>query len=494
MSTKLPTPTTLTTEAGAPVPANQHSQTAGPRGPVLLQDFHLLEKLARFNRERIPERVVHAVGAGAHGHFVVTSSDVARYTRMKMFSEKGKKTEVFARFSTVAGSRGAADAARDPRGFALKFYTEDGNWDLVGNNTPIFFLRDGIKFPDFIHSQKYDPHTNRQEPDNIWDFFSRSPETTHQFMILFGDRGIPATLRHMDGFGSHTFQWVNTAGERVWVKFHFKTDQGIKNLTTEEAARISGQDPQHHLHDLYQAIERGDHPSWTLHVQIMPEKDAASYRVNPFDLTKVWSHKDYPLVEIGRLVLDRTPPNFFADTEQSAFDPGHLVPGVGPSPDRMLQARLFAYGDAARYRLGINHLQLPINAPHGVPGGPRNYGRDGYMAGGDNGGAARNYEPNSYGGPVQTGEPLYDGFEVSGRTDASAEGLHPEDDDFGQAGALYRLMPADARARLVENVAGSLGQVTRDDVIARAIDHFRSADADLGARLTEAVRARRAAG
>ena len=492
MSTKLPIPTTLTTEAGAPVPHNQHAQTAGPTGPVLLQDFHLLEKLARFNRERIPERVVHAVGAGAHGHFEVTHPEVARYTRMKMFSEKGKKTEVFARFSTVAGSRGAADAARDPRGFALKFYTEDGNWDLVGNNTPTFFLRDGIKFPDFIHSQKYDPYTNRQEPDNIWDFFSRSPEATHQFTWLFGDRGLPASLRHMDGFGSHTFQWVNAQGERVWVKFHFKTNQGIKNFTSEEGALVSGQDPQHHLHDLYKAIERGEHPSWTLKVQIMSEQQAATYRFNPFDLTKVWSQKDFPLIEIGRLVLDRTPENFFADTEQSAFDPGHFVPGVGPSPDRMLQARLFAYGDAARYRLGVNHTELPINTPHAVPGGPRNYGRDGYMRGGANGGASKNYEPNSYGGPVQTGEPLYNGYDVSGRTDAYVEGLHAEDNDFVQAGDLYRLMPSDAKTRLIENLAGSLAQVRRDDVIAASIEHFRSADAELGSRLTEAVRLRRA--
>ena len=362
MTTKLKVSSTLTTEAGAPVPQNQHAQTAGPTGPVLLQDFHLLEKLARFNRERIPERVVHAVGAGAHGHFEVTNPDLAKYTKMKIFADKGKTTEVFARFSTVAGSRGAADTARDPRGFALKFYTEDGNWDLVGNNTPTFFVRDGIKFPDFIHSQKYDPYTNRQEPNNIWDFFSRSPEATHQFTILFGDRGIPASLRNMDGFGSHTFQWVNAAGERRWVKFHFKTDQGIKNLTSEEAAVIGGQDPQPHIHDLYKAIETGNHPSWTAKVQIMTEAQAATYRFNPFDLTKVWSQKDFPLIEIGKLVLDRTPENFFADTEQSAFDPGHFVPGIGPSPDRMLQARLFAYGDAARYRLGTN---LMLSAYHG---------------------------------------------------------------------------------------------------------------------------------
>lgn len=492
MST-LPIPTPLTTEAGAPVATNQHSQTAGPTGPVLLQDFHLLEKLARFNRERIPERVVHAVGAGAYGHFEVTNPDVARYTRMKMFSEKGKKTEAFVRFSTVAGSRGAADSVRDPRGFAVKFYTEDGNWDLVGNNTPIFFLRDGIKFPDFIHSQKYDPYTNRQEPDNVWDFFARTPQATHQFTILFGDRGIPASLRHMDGFGSHTFQWANAHGDRVWVKFHFKTNQGIKNLTSEESERTAGRDPQHHLHDLYQAIERGHHPSWTLKVQLMPERDAPTYRFNPFDLTKVWSQKDYPLIEIGRLVLDRLPESFFAETEQSAFDPGHMVPGVGPSPDRMLQARLFAYGDAARYRLGINHIQLPVNAPHDVRGGLRNYGRDGAMRFDGNGGRAKNYEPNGYDGPIETGEPLYEGLDVSGRTGAVVEPLHTEDNDFVQAGDLYRLMGADEKTRLVENLAGSLAQVKRDDVIAMSIGHFRRADEVLGARLTAAVRARREA-
>jgi len=367
----------LRTEAGAPVADNQHSQTAGPGGPIVLQDQHLIEKLARFNRERIPERVVHAVGSGAYGHFTVTTAAAARYTRMRMMSAVGKRTAVFARFSTVAGSKGAPDCVRDPRGFALKFYTEDGNWDLAGNNTPIFFLRDPIKFPDFIHSQKYDPYTNEQEPDNVWDFFSHSPEATHQFTWLFGDRGIPASYRHMDGFGSHTFQWVDAAGERSWVKFHFKTDQGIRCLGNEESARICGTNPQHAQQDLRTAIERGEFPSWTLKVQVMPEADAASYRFNPFDLTKVWPYQDYPLIEVGKLVLDRNPDDFFADVEQSAFDPGHFVPGIGPSPDKMLQGRLFAYGDAHRYRLGVNHTQLPVNAPRGVAGGAHNYGRDG---------------------------------------------------------------------------------------------------------------------
>jgi catalase len=489
----MPNRTTLTTEAGAPVVDNQHSQTAGAAGPVLLQDHHLIEKLARFNRERIPERVVHAVGTGAYGYLEVTSADVPRFTRMKVFSAVGKRTPAFVRFSTVAGSRGAPDTARDPRGFAVKVYGEDGNWDLVGNNTPVFFLRDGIKFPDFIHSQKYDPFTNRQEPDNIWDFFSRSPEATHQFTWLFGDRGIPASLRHMDGFGSHTFQWVNAAGERHWVKFHFKTDQGIRCLTTEEAERIGGKDPGHHQKDLYDAISRGEHPSWTLKVQVMPERAAATYRFDPFDLTKVWPYRDYPLIPVARLVLDRLPDNHFAEVEQAAFDPANFVPGIGPSPDRMLQARLFAYGDAHRYRLGVNHTRLPVNAPRQVPGGARNYGRDGAMRFDDNGGRTPSYEPNGHDGPVETGERYDLGYAVSGAVGPAPHVRHPEDDDYVQAGALYRVMTPPERARLVENLAGSLAQVRRDDVVARSIDHFRRADPEYGARLEEAVAARRSA-
>ncbi|HVH07694.1 MAG TPA: catalase [Myxococcota bacterium] len=479
---------TLRTESGAPVADNQNSQTAGPRGPILLQDQHLLEKLARFNRERIPERVVHAVGSGAFGTFEVTNPDVARFTRMGMLAARGKRTEVFARFSTVAGSKGAPDSVRDPRGFALKFYTEDGNWDLAGNNTPVFFLRDPLKFPDFIHSQKYDPYTNEQEPENVWDFFSLSPETTHQFTWLFGDRGIPASYRHMDGFGSHTFQWVNAAGERFWVKFHFKTDQGIRCLTSEEAARIGGQNPQHHQQDLHRAIDRGELPSWTMKVQVMPEADARTYRYNPFDLTKVWRYADYPLIEVGKLVLNRNPANYFADVEQAAFDPGHFVPGVGPSPDKMLQARLFAYGDAHRYRLGVNHTQIPVNAPRGVAGGAANYGRDGAMRFDGNGGGTKNYEPNSFDGPRQTGEPLYAGDVLEGVGGAHAPVRHAEDDDFVQAGLLYRVMAEDARARLVANIGGSLGQVRRDDIVERALGHFRKADPEYGARVEDAVR------
>jgi catalase len=482
---------TLTTEAGAPVADNQHAQTAGPTGPVLLQDHHLIEKLARFNRERIPERIVHAVGTGAYGYLETTSAEVTRWTKMKVFSKVGKRTPAFVRFSTVAGSKGAPDTARDPRGFAMKFYTEDGNWDLVGNNTPVFFIRDGIKFPDFIHSQKYDPFTNRQEPDNVWDFFSHSPEATHQFTWLFGDRGIPASFRQMDGFGSHTFQWLNAAGERFWVKFHFKTDQGIRCLTSEEAERLGGQDPAHTHKELYDAIGRGERPSWTLKVQVMPEQEAAGYRFDPFDLTKVWPYADYPLVPIGKLVLDRLPENYFAEVEQAAFDPAHFVPGVGPSPDRMLQARLFAYGDAHRYRLGVNHTRVPVNSPKGLEGGARNYGRDGLMRFDDNGGRTRNYEPNSHDGPAETGERYGLGYPVAGAVGPHPPVRHAEDDDFVQAGALYRVMKEDERKRLVDNIAGSLAQVSRQDVIERSIEHFRKADPEYGRRLAEAVATRR---
>jgi len=481
---------TLTTESGAPVPDNQHSQTAGPEGPVLLQDHHLVEKLARFDRERIPERVVHAKGSGAYGYFEVTA-DVSRWTKAKFLSPVGKRTKVFLRFSTVAGEKGSADAVRDPRGFAVKFYTEDGNYDLVGNNTPIFFIRDPLKFPDFIHSQKRDPYTNVQEPDNVWDFFSHSPEATHQFTWLFGDRGIPTSYRHMGGFGSHTFQWVNAAGEAVWVKYHFKTNQGIRCLASEEAARIAGQDPDSHHRDLREAIDRGEFPSWTLKMQIMPIAEAAGYRFNPFDLTKVWPHMDYPLIEVGRLVLDRNPDNYFADVEQAAFNPAHFVPGIGPSPDRMLQGRLFAYGDTHRYRLGVNHTRLPVNQPHATEAA--NYGRDGYMRFDGNEGRAKNYEPNSYGGPAQTGRPSYAPLEIHGLTGGHALVRHREDNDFVQAGNLYRLMSKVEKERLVANVAASLSKVSRPDVIERSIANFRNADPEYGDHIEKAVSPRRAA-
>jgi catalase len=480
---------TLTTESGAPVGDNQNSQTAGPEGPVLLQDHHLVEKLARFNRERIPERVVHAKGSGVYGYFEVTA-DVSRWTRAKFLSPVGKRSDVFLRLSTVAGEKGSADAVRDPRGFAVKFYTEEGNYDLVGNNTPIFFIRDPLKFPDFIHSQKRDPYTHVQEPDNIWDFFSHSPEATHQFTWLFGDRGIPASYRHMDGFGSHTYQWVNATGEACWVKYHFKTNQGIRCLTSDEAARTAGQDPDSHHRDLREAIDRGEFPSWTLKVQIMPVAEAAAYRFNPFDLTRVWPHADYSLIEVGRLVLDRNPDNYFADVEQSAFNPAHFVPGIGPSPDKMLQGRLFAYGDTHRYRLGINHTQLPVNRPHATE--TANYGRDGAMRVDDNGGRSKNYEPNSYGGPVQTGQATYASLEIRGLTGNHPWVRHKEDDDYVQAGNLYRLMSPAEKERLVGNIAASLSRVSRPDVIERSIVHFRHADAEYGDRVDRAVRVRQA--
>jgi catalase len=481
------TPRRLTTESGAPVADNQNSQTAGPGGPVLIQDHHLIEKLARFNRERIPERVVHARGSGAYGRFEVTA-DVTPFTRARFLSSIGKQTEVFVRFSTVAGGRGSPEAVRDPRGFAVKFYTEDGNYDLTGNNTPIFFIRDPVKFPDFIHSQKPDPHTNRQEPDNVWDFFSLSPEATHMFTWLFGDRGIPATYRHMNGYGSHTFQWQNAAGEAFFVKYHFKTNQGIRCLTAEEAAHLAGVDPESHQKDLLEAIARGECPSWTLFVQIMPFAEAAGYHLNPFDLTKVWPHGDYPLREVGRLLLDHNPENYFADVEQAAFDPAHFVPGIGPSPDKMLQGRLFAYGDAHRYRLGINHTALPVNRPRGVT--PDNYGRDGLMRFDGNHGAEKNYEPNSFDGPRQTNEPTYAPLPVAGASGSYAW-EHHQGDDFAQAGALYRLMPEEAKQRLVAVIAGSLGQVSKPAIIEKSLAHFTRADADYGARLRAAIAAMR---
>ncbi|MFF4737726.1 catalase [Streptomyces sp. NPDC001262] len=477
----------LTTESGAPVADNQNSETAGVGGPVLVQDQLLLEKLAHFNRERIPERVVHARGAGAYGTFTVTA-DVTRYTRAKFLSEVGKQTETFLRFSTVAGNLGAADAVRDPRGFALKFYTEEGNYDLVGNNTPVFFIKDAIKFPDFIHTQKRDPYTGSQEADNVWDFWGLSPESTHQVTWLFGDRGIPASYRHMNGYGSHTYQWNNEAGEVFWVKYHFKTDQGVKSLAQDEANRLAGEDPDSHQRDLREAIERGDFPSWTVQVQIMPAEEAASYRFNPFDLTKVWPHEDYPPIEIGRLELNRNPDNIFAEVEQSIFSPAHFVPGIGPSPDKMLQGRLFAYGDAHRYRVGINADHLSVNRPHATVA--RTNSRDGHAYDGRHG-RAKNYEPNSFGGPVQTDRPLWQPAAVTGPTGTHPVAVHAEDNDFVQAGNLYRLMSEPEKERLIANLAGFIAKVSRDEIAERAIGNFRRADPDYGKRLEAAVQALR---
>jgi catalase len=478
----------LTTESGAPVADNQNSAQAGIGGPLLIQDQQLIEKLARFNRERIPERIVHARGSGAHGYFEVTD-DVTPFTRAAFLNTVGKRTDVFLRFSTVAGNLGAADAVRDPRGFAVKFYTEEGNYDLVGNNTPVFFIKDPIKFPDFIHSQKRDPYTGMGEADNVWDYWSYSPESLHQITWLFGDRGIPASYRHMNGYGSHTYQWVAEDGSAYWVKYHFKTNQGIRCLDAAQAAELAGQDPDSHQRDLHQAIERGIFPSWTVYVQLMPVAEAADYRFNPFDLTKVWPHADYPLQRVGRLVLNRNPENVFAEVEQAAFSPNNFVPGIGPSPDKMLQGRLFAYADAHRYRLGVNHTQLAINAPKATTA--QNYGRDGYGAI-NAAGRAKNYEPNSYDGPRQTDAPLAAPTAVSGWTGTHSAAQHAKDDDFFQAGELYRLMSEAEKERLIANLAGSLGSVTRDDVVERVLPFFHAADADYGRRLEAAVTSLRA--
>ncbi|MFC7370985.1 catalase KatA [Fictibacillus iocasae] len=472
--------TTLTTSWGAPVGDNQNSMTAGSRGPTLLQDVHLLEKLAHFNRERVPERVVHAKGAGAHGYFEVTN-DVSAYTKAAFLSEKGKRTPLFVRFSTVAGENGSADTVRDPRGFAVKFYTEEGNYDIVGNNTPVFFIRDAIKFPDFIHTQKRHPVTHLKNPDAVWDFWSLSPESLHQVTILMSDRGIPATLRHMHGFGSHTFKWVNAEGTGYWIKYHFKTEQGVKNLSPELAAQIAGENPDYHTEDLFNAIEAGDFPAWKLYVQIMPLEDADTYRFDPFDVTKVWSQKDYPLIEVGRMVLDRNPENYFAEVEQATFSPGTLVPGVEVSPDKMLQGRLFAYADAHRYRVGANHNALPINRPK-CP--VHHHQRDGQMRPDSNGGGSVYYEPNSFGGPAEAPQHKPAPYEVNGLADSTP---YDENDHYTQAGDLYRLLSVEERARLVQNIARAMKPVTRDDIKQRQIEHFYKADPEYGTAVAEAL-------
>ncbi len=470
----------LTTSYGAPVGDNQNSMTAGSRGPTLIQDVHLLEKLAHFNRERVPERVVHAKGTGAHGYFEVTNN-MSKYTKAKLFNGVGKRTPMFIRFSTVAGELGSADTVRDPRGFAVKFYTEEGNYDLVGNNTPIFFIRDAIKFPDFIHTQKRDPRTHLKNPNAVWDFWSLSPESLHQVTYLMGDRGIPATLRHMNGYGSHTFKWVNTEGEAVWVKYHFKTEQGVKNMTNEVAAKLAGENPDYHTEDLFNAIEKGDFPKWKLYVQIMPLEDANTYRFDPFDVTKVWSHKDYPLVEVGQMVVNRNPENYFAEVEQATFSPGTMVPGIEPSPDKMLQGRLFAYSDAHRYRVGANHNLLPINRPKVEV---NNYQRDGQMRFDNNGGGSVYYEPNSFGGPTEVPVAKTTAFPVSGVADSVA---YDHNDHYTQAGDLYRLMSEEERARLVETIVGAMKPVERDDIKLRQIQHFYKADPEYGERVAKGL-------
>ncbi|MBN1826051.1 MAG: catalase [Candidatus Eisenbacteria bacterium] len=459
----------LTTSAGIPVGDNQNSLTAGPRGPLLVQDWQLFEKHAHFNRERIPERVVHAKGSGAYGTFTVTG-DITKFTKASLFSEIGKKTECFVRFSTVAGERGAADAERDVRGFAMKFYTDEGNWDLVGNNTPVFFVRDPYKFPDFIRTQKRDPKTNLRSATAMWDFWSLSPESLHQVTILFSDRGLPKSYRHMNGYGSHTYSLINAGGERFWVKFHFKTLQGIQTLTGEEAARIVGEDRESHQRDLFEAIEKKEFPKWRLMVQVMPEMDAEKTPYNPFDLTKVWPHGDYPLIEVGVMELNRNPENYFADVEQSAFSPGNVVPGIGHSPDKMLQFRVVSYADAHRYRLGVNYDSLPVNKPRVET---NTYHRDGKMRFDGNGGGSVPYEPNSFGGPVEDHRFKEPPLRISG--DADRYDHREGNDDYTQAGNLYRLLPEDQKKRLHAAIAGAMCCVP-EEIVERQLGHFAKAD------------------
>ncbi|MCX4359010.1 MAG: catalase [Rikenellaceae bacterium] len=469
----------ITTAAGALVADNQNIATAGKRGPALMQNVWYMEKLGHFNRERIPERVVHAKGVGAFGTFTVTH-DITRYTKASIFAEVGKQTPMLGRFSTVAGERGAADTERDVRGFALKFYTDEGNWDLVGNNTPVFFIRDPVKFPDFIHTQKRNPKNNMRDNKARWDFWTLNPESLHQVMILMSDRGIPDGIRHMHGFGSHTYSFINSKDERHWVKFHFRTMQGIRNLTGKEAEAIVAKDREHSQRDLFESIERGDYPRWKLFIQVMTEEQARNYKVNPFDLTKVWSHKDFPLIEVGVMELNRNPENYFASIEQAAFNPSNIVPGIGFSPDRVLQGRLFAYGDAQRYRIGANFMDLPVNRPL-CP--VHNQNRDGHMAVGDNGGAAPNYEPNSSDGSHDNRSLI----EPPLATGDAYVWNHREDDDYySQPGDLWRLLPEDEKGRLIDNVVESFEDVP-DDIRKKAVDMFSKADKDCGRRLAKAI-------
>ncbi len=474
---------TLTNNFGSPVYDDQNSITAGIPGPVLMQDVHLLEKLAHFDRERIPERVVHAKGAGAYGYFEVTH-DVTKYTRAKLLSEVGKRTEMFARFSTVGGERGSADAERDPRGFALKFYTEEGNYDMVGNNTPVFFIRDPLKFPDFIHTQKRNPGTNLKDADMFWDFLSLTPESIHQVTVLFSDRGTPKTYRYMNGYSSHTYMWYNKKNEDVWVQYHFKTEQGIQNLTREEADRMKSVDPDHATRDLYKAIAAGDYPSWRLEMQIMTPEQAKDYRFDPFDITKVWPHADFPPITIGRMVLNRNPENYFAEVEQAAFSPGNFVPGIGPSPDKMLQGRLFSYHDTHRHRLGPNYHLLPVNAPKACP--MLNYQRDGFMRFDANGGGAPNYYPNSFGGPAPDPKATEPPFEIKGMAMRQPY-THPND-DFVQAGTLYRKVMTDQdRSHLIGNIVSHLGNAQKR-IQLRQTAIFYKADPDYGRRVAEGLK------
>jgi catalase len=471
----------LTTVAGAPVVDNQNAITAGPRGPMLLQDVWFLEKLAHFDREVIPERRMHAKGSGAFGTFTVTH-DITRYTKAKIFAEIGKKTEMFVRFSTVAGERGAADAERDIRGFAMKFYTEEGNWDLVGNNTPVFFIRDPLKFPDLNHAVKRDPHTNMRSAKNNWDFWSSLPEALHQVTIVMSDRGIPVSFRNMHGFGSHTFSMINAKNERVWVKFHFKTQQSIKNITDAEAEAVVAKDRESNQRDLFEAINRGEFPRWKMSIQVMTEDQAKQMPYNPFDLTKVWYHGEFPLIEVGYFELNRNPDNYFADVEQAAFNPANVVPGISFSPDKMLQGRLFSYGDAQRYRLGVNHHQIPVNAPR-CP--VNSYHRDGQMRVNSNAGSTIGYEPNSYSEWQEQLDFREPSLEVNGAADHW--NFREDDNDYyTQPGKLFRLMTPEQQKVLFENTARAMGDIPKE-IKVRHIGNCLKADPAYGKGVADAL-------
>ena len=472
-----------TTDAGIPAASDEFSLTVGPGGPTVLHDHYVVQKMQHFNRERVPERVVHAKGGGAHGFFEVTE-DVTGWTKASLLSEVGKHTPVFARFSTVAGELGSADTNRDPRGFALKFYTEDGNFDLVCNNTPVFFVRDASKFQDFIHSQKRQPDTGLRDNNMQWDFWTLSPETSHQVTVLMSDRGTPRTWRHMNGYSGHTYSWQNAKGERFWVKYHFKTVQGIENLTDAEAKALAGEDPDVHRRDLWDAIARGEAPEWWLEMQIMPFADAADYRFNPFDLTKVWPHSDYPPVTIGRMVLDRNPENHFAEVEQAAFDPSNLVPGTGLSPDKMLMGRIFSYHDTHLHRIGPNYQQLPINAPRSPV---HSYNKDGPMAY-RHAGSQPTYAPNSYGGPqADPGRAGDLGWWVeAAEIGRYAYDKHRDDDDFVQPRALYRdVMTGTDREHLVTNVVSHVRAGVQPEIAPRVVEYWSNVHPELGAQVAK---------
>jgi catalase len=470
-------PPTTTTDSGIPVASDEHSLTVGPNGPTVLHDAHLVQKMQHFNRERVPERVVHAKGSGAHGFFELTE-DVTQWTSASFLSEVGKRTPMFARFSTVAGEMGSPDTVRDPRGFALKFYTEEGNYDLVGNNTPVFFIRDATKFSDFIHSQKRLPDTGIRSNDMQWDFWTLVPESAHQVTVLMSDRGTPRTLRNMNGYSSHTYSWMNAGGERFWVKYHWKTVQGVENFALAEADAMAGQDPDFHRRDLWNAIAAGDAPQWRLEMQIMPFEEAADYRFNPFDVTKVWPHADYPPITIGRMVLDRNPANHFAEVDQAAFAPSNLVPGIGLSPDKMLMGRIFSYHDTHLHRVGTNYEQLPINAPR-CP--VHSYNKDGAMTYRD-AGAQPVYSPNSYGGPrADPSKELPTWWVEAAEVGRYPDAKHAEDDDFAQPGTLYRDVMSDAdRRNLVTNIVAHASDAVSDDVQRRVVDYWTQVDRDLG--------------